>query len=333
MRGRQLLKAIVSICLLGWILTTIDFQKAVALLRSVDATCFLTVLALALVGILMSAWKWAWLLKALGVAASFHNLLRLIWVGAFFNNFLPGRTGGDVVRAYGVARNAQNRLRAASSVVIDRGVNLAAMAGIALVSLAAGPASMSGLRVWLIPSVVGVCVLALLVLMLGPRLLGRTGSPSPTRRILEEVWQLGSDLVKRPRMLLVALLLGVAYQVTVIASNYAIARGLGLDIAPSVFFCLIPVTALITMLPISLNGLGVREGAYAVLFSQVGVAPEAAVAVSITATVCMIGVSAVGGVLYISSPVPMDATPTDPEPRCSRRDPVTIGLKPRNGIA
>ncbi len=88
-----------------------------------------------------------------------------------------------------------------------------------------------------------------------------------------------------------------------ILSAYGVARALGLEVAPGAFFYLVPITALVTMLPIALNGLGLREGAYAVIFTQVGVSAEAAVATSVAATLCAMGVSLIGGILYFAGPV------------------------------
>ncbi len=113
-----------------------------------------------------------------------------------------------------------------------------------------------------------------------------------------------------------ALAMGLAllYQTTMILSNYIIALGLGFQLSPSVFFIVIPLTALATMIPISLNGWGLREGAYALSFQTFGVAPELAVTLSIIAALCMIGVSSVGGLVYVFQNVYIPLTNKYPIP-------------------
>ena len=104
-------------------------------------------------------------------------------------------------------------------------------------------------------------------------------------------------------------LIGGFLDVLRVRPAYGVALGLGLDVAPGAFFYLIPVTVLITTLPISLNSFGLREVSYVFAFAQVGVSAESAVAMSVFATLCMVGVSLVGGVLHLSGPTRMEADP------------------------
>lgn len=134
-------KAGVSLALITWLLARLDLNAIWQIVRGLELLDLVPVFALGLFGIGISAWKWACVLKHLGIAFSFAQALRLFWIGVFFNNFLPGRTGGDVIRAYGLAQHAQNAFSAAVSVVIDRGLNLIALVAIGVVAFLAADAT------------------------------------------------------------------------------------------------------------------------------------------------------------------------------------------------
>ena len=299
----RLLKTTVSLLLFGVILWKVDLRETLTLIRSLDITSVGGVLVLALVGILISTWKWSMLLGVIRLSASYTQLLRLFWIGVFFNNLLPGRTGGDLIRAYGIGQDARNRTEAFLSVAIDRGLNLMALFGIAILALLVSPGVLPDLiRTRLLTWSAGLFAGALLVLGIGLHLSRRISGRTRIGHLLAELSTAVARLLRRPAVCLTAVALSAGYQATVILSNFTIARGLGLDVTPGAFFYLIPITALITLLPISLNGLGLREGAYALVFTQIGVTAEAAVAISIAATACMVGISLVGGILYITGP-------------------------------
>ena len=299
----NLLKLTVSLSLIVYLVSRMDIGETWSLIGAFDVRYLGPILLLSLSGILVNVYKWSLILKASGLHPPLGRLLRLFWIGTFFNNFLPGRTGGDAVRAYGIARNAQNRIDAALSVVIDRGLNLMALLGIALLALRVSPGQLpEPVRIRLLYGGMGIFAAGLLLAFVLARF-SRPKADSRIGRLLGQARATGMALLRRPAALLTAAALSGVYQATMILSNYGVARGLGLDVAPGAFFYLIPITALITMLPVSLNGLGLREGAYALAFAQVGTAPEAAVSVSIVATLCMVGLSLIGGIFYVRGPV------------------------------
>ena len=107
-----------------------------------------------------------------------------------------------------------------------------------------------------------------------------------------------ADLVGVPMARIAVLAISV--QILMIVTNIAAARAMGLSISGLALFTAIPITAIITALPVSINGLGVREVAYAGLLSYFGIAPEEAVALSLVMTATIVGWSLIGGLLYVS---------------------------------
>ncbi|MBB29368.1 MAG: hypothetical protein CME25_10770 [Gemmatimonadetes bacterium] len=111
--ARQVLKTILSLTILGFIAIQVDLSQTITLIQSLNLVYLAGVLALGVFGIFVSTQKWSLLLTQAGTPIPFGQLLRLFWIGVFFNNLLPGRTGGDLVRAYGTAKDSPNRAGAA----------------------------------------------------------------------------------------------------------------------------------------------------------------------------------------------------------------------------
>tara|TARA_Y100000588_G_scaffold283682_1_gene301193 strand:+ start:493 stop:1470 length:978 start_codon:yes stop_codon:yes gene_type:complete len=314
--ARQVLKTILSLTILGFIAIQVDLSQTITLIQSLNLVYLAGVLALGVFGIFVSTQKWSLLLTQAGTPIPFGQLLRLFWIGVFFNNLLPGRTGGDLVRAYGTAKDSPNRAGAALSVGIDRGLNLAALLGIALVALLYFPGNLpQALGATLIYTALSLAGASLLVLVVTSHI--SIKSNSRIGHLLKEAIAAVRGLIKKPTLLLKSIALALVYQSAMIYGNYLVALTLGVNIGPGVFFYLIPVTALITLIPVTLNGFGLREGAYVVVFAQVGLAAEVSVAISLVATLCMIGLSLVGGLFYLRGPLGIQNTLKQVDPHGS----------------
>ena len=299
---RSLCKMAVSLLLIAWIISRMDLTKAWNLIVDFNVTYLEPILALMVIGIFICVWKWSLLLRATGSRYSFVVLLRLFWIGLFFSNFLPGRAGGDLVRAYGIAKHAQNRTAATLSVIVDRCFSFLALLAIALLAGFLGHSRFFAdipLRSVLYPGLASIAIIAFSSLV-SVRLFIRKWPW--VKQFLIEVKATVSSLLSRPVLLTSAAALSLLYQVSIILSNYGAASGLGLDVPIAAFFFLIPFTALITMIPISLNGFGLREAAYVFAFSSIGIPEEAALALSVVPALCMIGTSLIGGIFYVLSP-------------------------------
>ena len=95
-----------------------------------------------------------------------------------------------------------------------------------------------------------------------------------------------------------AVVIGVLLNGMVIAINVLIARSLGVDIPLGYFFLFVPIITSLLMLPVSMSGLGVREGAYVYLFAQAGVPSSQALTMSLLVYASNVATGLVGGALY-----------------------------------
>src|SRR3989337_2338488 len=104
---------------------------------------------------------------------------------------------------------------------------------------------------------------------------------------------------RRHDILVKAFICSLVVQGGVIIGYYVLGRGLGMDIPLAYYFLFIPLTTVISMLPISLSGLGIREGAFIFLFTMVGATKEQAITLSLLWFATAALVSMIGGVEYV----------------------------------
>jgi uncharacterized membrane protein YbhN (UPF0104 family) len=294
-RGRwpQLLgRATISVGILGWLLWRLDWPHLLAVVQQAQPTGWLTALVLyGGVQLGLSSYRWRILGRALGFFHPWWRYLQLYYVGLFFNLFLPTSMGGDVVRALNLAEQPSRRLAAGWSVVSDR---LSGLVALVLLACAASllqwhtlPAS-PRLLIW---SLAGGLLLALFLLpTLGQRW-QRLGNLA-TAMSLSRAYR---------REFIAALGLSLVIQAASIVQIAYMGRALGIDLGLLGYSVVVPLVSLMTMLPVSISGLGVREGSFVVFMAAYGVAAPAAVALGLSWFVMNLVVGAVGGVVYLLS--------------------------------
>jgi uncharacterized membrane protein YbhN (UPF0104 family) len=289
------LKLVVTGGLLAYLFSTIDLASVARIVVSASwgwvAAGFL--LYLALQG--LCAWRWLWLARVLNLDGTWTAFLRYYYVGMFFNLFLPTGVGGDVYRCYYLARSAADWRRAIVSVLADRGVGFGTMCVIAVVAtLAFGEVHLPPWLGWALAT----SVVAALVL------LGAGWASRGPLRSIRDAAPLVFEFFRRPGILLFVAGLSFLLQSLVIVVNIFNARALHLDVPVVFYFIFIPLIAVATMIPISLNGLGVREGAFVFFLAQVGVAEAQALALALLWLAVLVGSSLIGGAVWLVTPAP-----------------------------
>ena len=227
---------------------------------------FFAAIALYIASQVMSSWRWQLLARLNSIPGPFREYLAYYFVGVFTNLFVPGLVGGDAARALYLGRRHDRLADAIASVVADRGIGLLALFG-----FAAGCA-LTMRTVTLPPSVLRVTVIIGAVALAGwltspllARIVPRLGGGFA--RFVEPVL----PYMRRPLALIPAIVLSIALQIALATCQYLLARGLGLRISLPTFLLCVPIANVFASLPITLNGLGVREAAYVVLFGYAGV--------------------------------------------------------------
>jgi uncharacterized membrane protein YbhN (UPF0104 family) len=296
----NLLKVVLSLGLLALVLLSVGVQDALDALRGLDWRYLGVAFVLFQSGLVIRAYRWYVLLGALDVPVAYGRLVVLYFVGFFFNTFLPSGFGGDVVKMVELSQHSHRGAESVSAVLADRIVGLLASCLLALVGLVFGfrlvPLPVTGIIAALTLGILGGGWL-LIQRDLWERLplIGRLACQERVRKFSAAM------LTYDGRSLLAALLVGVVFTVVLAATNFCIALALGVRISPLYFILFVPVIGAVTALPISLNGLGVRESIYVALFTQVGVLAPQATAMSLVVYALRLCAGAIGGVLYAAS--------------------------------
>ena len=297
----DLSKLLISAGLLAFVLSRVGLQDTFDKLRSADAVLLLLALGLFICGVCLRAFRWRALLSDRGLHVPVAVLTQLYFIGQFFNTFLPTGFGGDVVRVVELARYGVSKTDSLSTVFLDRLSGLMAFFLMTLFVIPfAGQLIPSGIfSILVLMSGVSVVVTWLMferrfTTRLMNSLFARVRFPFKAK--IERLYE--SMRANSTRATAQAMAIGFLFNLLLIAVNYLVAAALGQHIDLGYFFLFIPIISTLLLLPISLNGLGVREGAYVLLFASAGVGSVAAVSMSLAFWAITVLTGLIGGVLY-----------------------------------
>ncbi len=294
-------KAAVSGLLIWWLLKRTDLAAVLQGLDQISAGPLILALIVSLLAGCLLAVRWTVLNHVLGISLSGLRTLRLSWIGLFFNQTLPSTIGGDVVRVWFVYRSGVPVDRAASSILMDRLCAAAALILIVAVSLPASSAIIADPTArWSLPILVGLGGGAFAVLYAFG---GEWGVFLDRWLATRFIVVLARDLRRLTRSktkLIAVVVAALLIHMTSVFAVWLIGWAVAVEI--SLLHCLIfvPPVLLVSMIPISVAGWGVREGAMVVAFGFVGVPEANALIVSLILGVILVVVGAPGGLLWLA---------------------------------
>lgn len=278
-------RVVASAGMLGFLLTRFDLSA----LRPTGETSHLPWVGAGLVvlfgAIVLSTLRWQRVLHALDLPEPLPPLLSHCFAGLFVANFLPSTIGGDVLRVARLSARNGHRPASFASVVLERLTGFLVLPLITLVALFVNPSLLhlgraTGMAVTL--SLVTLAALVvILVLAASPRLGGRLAENVNWLRFVGAV-HLGVDRIRRhPAAAAPVLLTALAYQLTIVVVAWTGTRALDMDVGWTAIMAFIPVVAMAQAIPLSVNGLGLREGALVLLLQPLGVPQEQAIALGL----------------------------------------------------
>jgi uncharacterized protein (TIRG00374 family) len=289
----------VSAALLAVLLVKIDPDDFVPPHRSLPGVLAFLCSGLLLMALsfVVGAWRWQRVLAVYDQHIPMRVLLKHYFAGQFVGNALPSTVGGDVLRISRSSKDTGSTEVAFASVVLERLTGFVALPLLTFIGFAMRPDLVEDSRAW-IAIVTAVATLlalaAILLLAANPKLAGRFVHRANWTRFIGIV-HVGVDRLRRDRRdALGALVAAVAYQMTVLAAVYCAVHTIGLTIPNGAVFAFIPAVAMVQVLPISVGGLGVREGMLALLLVPLGVPTGQAVALGLLWYAMTIVVSVAG---------------------------------------
>lgn len=252
---------LLSVGLLIWMLEQQNWDELLAASRSVGSTALLTALGFVLLRQLLNSGRWYALVRAQPVRLSYLQATKLTFAGMFASNFLPTTVGGDVLRLVGVLEVSDDRVAGTTSVVVDRLVGMFGM----LIFLPFGLPILSG---WLLA---------------GPGLIAGGGLGSALGRGWRRVRKAFAMWRQEPIALVLAFLLNWSAVAAYMYGVWTVATGIGIDVSYWQVAGATSLTYYLTLLPISVNGYGLRELGIVAVYTQLGAtAPQAAALALIT---------------------------------------------------
>ena len=226
-------------------------------------------------GLVLSAVRWQRVLRLLEREADLGRLLNHYAAGQFVGNLLPTTVGGDVLRIARLGRDNDDTPTSFASVVLERLTGWLVLPAFILAGMAVNPGLARLGTASTVAIVIAVLTVGVLLLLLWaaehPRFGGRLLGRSRWRQLLGAVHFGVVSLRRHPREVVSVLTTAAAYQAVLIVAAFMAARAVGIDLGPTAFVAFIPAVLIAQVLPLSISGLGLREGALVLFLHPLGV--------------------------------------------------------------
>src|SRR5262245_28922920 len=303
------LKTVISLGLLALLFSRLDVGRLWAAARQASSSWLLAALALYGLMVATATWRWRILLAAQNVRLPFRSLTSSFLVATFFNNFLPSNIGGDVVRVTDTAAAMGSKTMAATVVLLDRCLGL-----LGLVLVAALGATAAGSRLadgGPIPAPLLWVGFAVALVFAAPAV----WKPQLYARVLSPLRRLHPEWVDERLARLTAVLTrcsaapgalagcfagAIVVQAVLVGFYLAIAHSLRIPIGFSELAVIVPISFVVQMLPVSMNGFGIREATFGFYFTRLGLPLESALLVSFLGAALVMLFSLSGAVAYLT---------------------------------
>ncbi len=293
------LKVVVSVSLLGYLFSKVNLQEVQESLGRASYGYLFSAAAVLLLQAVAGAVRWSMVIKIISSRVRLRVALQILFIGLFFNQTLPSSIGGDAMRVWRIRHHGFPLRTAINSVLLDRLIALVALALFMLISYPVLHQLVDN------PLLRLAVVMAALVLIAGFAMLYYFRK-IPRRfygwRITEELRHISTEahqITRTPRRAIEIIMLSIVMHAMTGMAIYEVARGLGLSIGLLECVVLTPPILLITVLPISIAGWGVREVGMVTALAFAGMAAHDALIVSILFGLLLMLISIPGGVFWL----------------------------------
>lgn len=292
------LKILVSITLIAFVFRKINFTVLLEKMHTINMLYVFLALLLILIGYFVSAWRFGLILREYSKRYDFKYAIKYTLIGNFFNNYLPGSVMGDLYRMYALKKSGSNKIFSIYSVLLEKLVGV-----ISIISLIAVlylftdiqlPKSLSSIILWLTLILV-VIIIAFIMLFI-------------IREKLQKMIKKNSRLLKKSIRVFYSIkiisyikifFISVIYQSIVLAFNLFLLTAVGINIDIRVLFPIVTLFVILNVLPISYNGVGVREYILTFFLAGYSVQIEQIALFGLFALFLNLITALIGGILYL----------------------------------
>jgi len=291
-------KITVSVSLLLYLLSIVDINATLTRLREIKIGYAAVAFFISISMVMLSALKWKIILQSDGLDTRYGKLLQSYYIGNFLGLFLPSSFGGDVYRVYALTSTGKRVGKVTSSVLFDRITGLFALLSIALFGFVSLPGADYDLALILL-YVLGIVVFFLIT----------------SKRMIDELNSSNRTLVKHLATLLTSfrsyrkdiqyfwkiLAISLLFQFLIVVNNKLYTLALSIEIPFSQLLVIIPLVFLTEVIPISINGAGVRDSAFVFFFVMIGQTKEEGLAIGLLVIAMRYIGGLVGGSVLVTS--------------------------------
>ncbi|MGA2916339.1 MAG: flippase-like domain-containing protein [Sedimentisphaerales bacterium] len=295
------------------------WNKLLSIFRRMSPLVFGATFGIFVVGQIILAFRWWLLLRTQSIIISFFTVVKLYFIGLFYNNFMPGSVGGDLIRAWYVTQNTNKRFKAALSVLVDRVIGLFSILLMAsffyIVFLTSEDrrkiseenfvrivGNHSNILLWFV--IVALVVSALAFIFKSGRIIfGKIFSKIYfySAETLKKLYDAIVIYCSKPLAIIAAFGLTFFLLVLTITGFWILGRNIGIKVGLEYYYVFFTLTWVLGSVPISIGGVVVVEGLLAYMFINfAGVEPEAALALALCQRVFLMLSSLAGAVIHIS---------------------------------
>ena len=297
---KVLVRVLGTLLLVGLILTRVNLGQIMDSFATLRPAYWVAAFLLLFFTQVLSCQRWKVLATAVGFGGTFYEYLKFFFIGMFFNLALPTSVGGDVVRAWYLAYKMKDdlvenrRSKAVLTVFADRFSGVLVLVAIAVIATIFSPVE---LPVWVKGTVMSVGLGAIGSLAMLP-LIAKFSVRFPKLLVVLKSAKLCFGNAK---VLVLTTAMSVWVQLSSVSIMMLIGLGMDLPIPLPFYFVMVPLVTLMTMLPISLGGMGLREGATVLMLTPLAIAPASAVALSVLCFSVYVAVEMIGIFFYLGS--------------------------------
>ena len=305
MRTKVIIKLVLSIILILIIINQINFDELLLTLKSVNIFILILGFFIAFPGVAVSTLKWQILLRYQGFeSTSFLKLWKLYFIGSFFSNFLPTEMGGDFVRSYEVAKESKNYTKALAAVAMERLTGLIAVVLYAFCGTLLNWSLAKEMNIQYIALILSFILLLGLIIWNNDHTSKWLDLKIKIKLILVVLDKLKSFYIflsaykHDKKIWLYSMIISFCNQFLSPLIVFVILIAMGINIAFTKLLLIVPIIILTGVLPITINGLGIREGAFILFFTSIGITPSASFALALLHRISTLLPGIVGGLLY-----------------------------------
>lgn len=275
------LRLLVSGILLGVLLTRLNLDEVFPPHSARHTiTYFIFGVVVTFFGFVLSAWRWQRVLEVFDEFVSLYRLSKIYFASIFVGNILPSTIGGDVLRISRMRKILNNGSVAAASVVLDRLTGFLALPLLCLAGFAMRPSLADIPRAWIALALAFGSLSSLVVVSIiagSPRLAGRIKRHTSWRRVIGSIHDGLYALTRHRKRIAGVVLAAIVYQSSVVLAVWFAELALDISIPVAATLVVVPAVSMAQVLPISINGLGIREALLVIFLEPLGVSAARAV--------------------------------------------------------